>query len=108
MFTILKTDYLNAVSYTKVTCGFILQENIKKLSELNTFNLVSKFNEFEPRLKYAKNWFQVSAGLNLEKFKWNKQNLSRGLNLNRSSNSLNSLRELLQPPLCTPTSVRWS
>ena len=25
-------------------------------------------NEFEPRLKYAKNQFQLSAGLNLEKF----------------------------------------
>ena len=29
---------------------------------------VSKFNEFEPRLKSAKNRFQFSAGLNLEKF----------------------------------------
>ena len=27
---------------------------------------VSKFNEFEPRLKSTKNWFQFSAGLNLE------------------------------------------
>ena len=25
---------------------------------------VSEFNEFEPRLKSAKNWFQLSAGLN--------------------------------------------
>ena len=30
--------------------------------------LVSEFNEFEPRLKSAKNRFQLSAGLNLEKF----------------------------------------
>ena len=51
---------------------------------------VSEFNEFKPRLKSHKNWFQVSAGLNLETFKWNKQNLSRGLNLHRGSNSLNS------------------
>ena len=29
-------------------------------------SLVSEFNEFEPRLKTAKNWFQLSAGLNLE------------------------------------------
>ena len=27
---------------------------------------VFEFNEFEPRLKSAKNWFQLSAGLNLE------------------------------------------
>ena len=26
-----------------------------------------EFNEFEPRLKSVKNWFQLSAGLNLEK-----------------------------------------
>ena len=26
----------------------------------------SEFNEFEPRLKSTKNWFQFSAGLNLE------------------------------------------
>jgi len=29
---------------------------------------VSKFDKFEPRLKSAKNRFQLSAGLNLEKF----------------------------------------
>ena len=28
----------------------------------------SEFNEFKPRLKAAKNRFQLSAGLNLEKF----------------------------------------
>ena len=28
---------------------------------------VYKFNEFEPRLKSAKNQFRLSAGLNLEK-----------------------------------------
>ena len=31
------------------------------------FSSVSEFNEFEPRLEYAKNRFQFSAGLNLEK-----------------------------------------
>ena len=30
-------------------------------------SLVSEFNEFELRLKSAKNRFQLSAGLNLEK-----------------------------------------
>ena len=30
--------------------------------------IVSEFNEFKPRLKSAKNRFQLSAGLNLEKF----------------------------------------
>ena len=29
---------------------------------------MSEFNEFEPRFKSAKNRFQLSAGLNLEKF----------------------------------------
>ena len=29
-------------------------------------NSLSEFNEVEPRLKSAKNWFQLSAGLNLE------------------------------------------
>ena len=29
---------------------------------------VSEFNEFKPRLKSPKNRFQMSAGLNLEKF----------------------------------------
>ena len=31
------------------------------------FSSVSEFNEFEPRLKSAKNQFQSSAGINLEK-----------------------------------------
>ena len=26
-----------------------------------------EFNEFKPRLKSVKNWFQLSAGLNIEK-----------------------------------------
>ena len=32
------------------------------------YNAVSEFNEFKPRLKPPKNRFQLSAGLNLEKF----------------------------------------
>ena len=53
-----------------------------------------EFKEFEPRFKSAKTRFKLSAGLNLEifdtYFKWNQPYLSRGLNLNRRSNSLNS------------------
>ena len=37
-------------------------------SKSNIKETVSEFNEFEPRLKYAKNRFQLSAGLNFEKF----------------------------------------
>ena len=38
----------------------------------------SEFNEFEPRLKTAKNRFQLSAGLNIEyNFKVNQPYLSR-------------------------------
>ena len=48
---------------------------------------VSEFNEFEPRLKSAKNRFQLSVCLNLENCN---TILSRGLNLSRGSNSLNS------------------
>ena len=33
------------------------------------FKAMSEFNEFKPRLKSAKNRFQLSAGLNLEKLK---------------------------------------
>ena len=50
---------------------------------------MSKFNQFKSCLKSPQNRFQLSAGLNLEKFKWNQQNLSRGLNLNRGLYSLN-------------------
>ena len=55
---------------------------------------VYEFNEFKPWLKSAKKRFKLSAGLNLKKieynFKWNQPYLSRGLNLSRGSNSLNS------------------
>ena len=37
----------------------------------------SEFNEFEPGLKSAKNWFQLSAGLNLETL----NTILRGTNL---------------------------
>ena len=54
----------------------------KELSVI--ISTVSEFNEFEPRLKSAKNRFQLSAGLYLKKmeykFKWNQPYLSRGLN----------------------------
>ena len=54
-----------------------------------------EFKEFEPRFKSAKPRFKLSAGLNLETFDWNQPNLSRGLNLNRRSNSLNSATDPL-------------
>ena len=38
-----------------------------QISIILYFHPVSEFNEFEPRLKSAKNWFKLSAGLNLEK-----------------------------------------
>ena len=40
-----------------------------------------EFKEFEPRFKSWNIWYY---------FKWNQPYLSRGLNLNRRSNSLNS------------------
>ena len=33
----------------------------------DSLGTVSEFKEFVPRHKSAKNWFQLSAGLNLEK-----------------------------------------
>ena len=62
---------------------------------------MSEFNEFEPRLKSAKNRFQLSADLKLEKLNTilsgtiNQPYLSCGLNLSRSSNSLNSASGLI-------------
>ena len=53
-----------------------------------------EFKEFEPRFKSAKTRFKLSVGLNLETFEWNQPYLSRGLNLNRRSNSLNSLIDM--------------
>ena len=57
-----------------------------------------EFKEFEPRFKSAK--INQKTSLNLApgykswniwyNFKWNQPYLSRGLNLNRRSNSLNS------------------
>ena len=57
-----------------------------------------EFNGFEPRFKSAKNRFKLSAGLNLETFDTilsgsNHTYLSRGLNLNPRSNSLNLATE---------------
>ena len=56
--------------------------------------VMSEFNEFEPRLKSAKNRFQLSAGLNLETLNTilseTNHYLRGGLNLSRLSNYLNS------------------
>ena len=58
-----------------------------------------EFKEFEPRFKSAKTQFKLSAGLNFGnicyKFKWNQPYLSRGLNLNHRSNSLNSATDFI-------------
>ena len=57
-----------------------------------------EFKEFELRFKSTKTQFKLSAGLNLKTFNnfyWNQPYLSRGLNLNRRSNSLNSATNLL-------------
>ena len=53
---------------------------------------MSESNEFKPRLKSPKNLFQLSAGLNLEKFN---TILSGMPNLSRGSNSLNSASGLI-------------
>ena len=62
---------------------------------MKTIRPVSEFNEFEPRLKSAKNWFQLGAGLNLETMHTILSGTNGGLNLNRGSNSLNSASGLL-------------
>ena len=46
-------------------CRKFLFSNLTLKPQINS---VSEFNEFEPLLESAKNWFQFSAGLNLEKF----------------------------------------
>ena len=51
-----------------------------------------EFKEFEPWFKSAKTRFKLRAGLNLETFDIIS---SRGLNLNRRSNSLNSATGLI-------------
>jgi len=53
-----------------------------------------EFKEFEPRFKSTKTRFKLSAGLNLEKIDTILRYLSRSLNLNRHSNSLNSANVL--------------
>ena len=63
-----------------------------KNSKINVYKILrelveqcpkSEFNEFEPRLKSAKNRFQLSAGLNLEKLN----------SILSGNNSLNSASE---------------
>ena len=46
LFIILKKIILNCEFSTKVSCAFLLQENIEKLSELNTFKPWKKDNIF--------------------------------------------------------------
>ena len=53
-------------SCSKLNIVFPIIEQIYKLENLNP-KTVSEFYEFEPWLKSAKNRFQLSAGLNLEK-----------------------------------------
>ena len=58
---------------------------------LSDLNRSSNSNDFEPRLKSAKNHLKFNAGLILKQcVKWNQQYLSCDLNLSRDSNSLNS------------------
>ena len=65
------------------------------LSKIPITSTEMEFKEFEPRFKSAKTRFKLSAGLNLENFKWKQPYLNRRLNLNHRSNSLNSATELL-------------
>ena len=49
---------------------FFFLNNIFKFKKKVFFSFkqtVSEFNECKPRLKSPKNWFKLSAGLNLEK-----------------------------------------
>ena len=94
---------------TLLICGFhnprsgISRQGIKTKHTDNhntkVLSSVFEFNEFEPRLKSAKNRFQLSADNNLETLNtilsWNQLYLSRGLNLSRGSNSLNSASDQL-------------
>ena len=50
-----------------VVCPKIIVEILQNL----TYHIVwpeMEFKEFEPRFKFAKTWFELSAGLNLETF----------------------------------------
>ena len=47
---------------------FQINPKITALTAQICYKPVSEFNEFEPRLKSAINRFQLSAGLNREKF----------------------------------------
>ena len=70
----------------------VIQPNFFPCSMYTLTYSETEFKEFEPRLKSARNRFQLSVGLYLANFemKWNQPYLSRGLNLSRGSNSLNS------------------
>ena len=60
---------LNSFKFINMTtsgCKDIRIRKLEYLARTQFLSPVSEFNEFEPRLKFAKNWFQLSAGLNLE------------------------------------------
>ena len=66
---------------------------------MNSVRSVSEFNEFKLRFLIPQKQVLIERRLkswkNEYKFKWNHKNLSRGLNLNRGSNSLNSASDNL-------------
>ena len=57
-----KTSFIIKYALDFLDVVFLLHSFI----ELTVISSESEFNEFEPRLKSAKNRFQLSAGLNLE------------------------------------------
>ena len=59
----IKTKLLSVPLWFGHVAPYIINEGSLKIT-----STVSEFNEFEPRLKFPKNRFQLSAGLNLEKF----------------------------------------
>ena len=89
-----------SVTLRVIPCNVITNGNPKPhiiLCSMTLFIVLCKrtvieLNEFEARLKFLQNRFQLNAGLNLEKLN---TILSRGLN----SNSLNSASELLTQTL---------
>ena len=58
----------------------------------------SEFNEFKPRLKSAKNRFQMSAGLNLETL----NTILSGTNHIRAASQINSLNSASDLPIFGP------
>ena len=79
-FQILQTQLL-------FSSGIKCKIKVLKFLVLKLKTAESEFNELEPRLKSAKKRFQLSTGLNLEKFN---TILSHGFNFSSGSNSSNS------------------